>query len=355
MCVDYIDLNEACPKDNFPLPRIDHIVDVSARHGMLSFLDAFSGYHQIPMYPPYTEKTTFITPHGLFCYNMMSFGLKNVGATYQRLVTKMFRPLLGKTIEVYIDDMLVKSKELPNHAEHLQEAFELRMAYGMKLNPSKCAFGVSAGRFLGFMVTQRGIEANPAQLKAILESQAPASRKGVQQLTGRLAALGRFISRFTGRLKIFFVTLKGANHAGWNEECDTALTTIKQYLAEPLVLASLEVGETLFVYLALLDVSVSVVLFKEDENRKQRPIFFVNKSLANAETRYSHLEHMKLALRVATNKLRPYFQEHHIVVLTDLLLWGTIHKPDLFGRMAQWTIELSEFGIQYKPRLAKKG
>ena len=112
---------------------------------MLSFLDAFSGYHQIPMHLPDAEKIVFMTPHGLFCYNVMSFGLKNAGATYQRLVTKMFRPQLGKSMEVYIDDMLVKSKERPDHAGHLQEAFELLRGYGMKLNPSKCAFGVSVG------------------------------------------------------------------------------------------------------------------------------------------------------------------------------------------------------------------
>ena len=111
VCVDYTDLNDACLKDNFPLPRIDQIVNASSGHSMLSFLDAFSGYHQIPMYPTDVEKTTFITPHRLLYYNVMSFGLKNVGVTYQRLVTKMFRPLLGKTMEVYIDDMLVKSKE----------------------------------------------------------------------------------------------------------------------------------------------------------------------------------------------------------------------------------------------------
>ena len=104
VCVDYTDLNEACPKDSFPLARIDQIVDVAARHGILSFLDAFSGYHQIPMHRPNSEKTVFITSHGLYCYNMMSFDLKNVEATYQRLVTKIFRPLLGKTMEVYIDD-----------------------------------------------------------------------------------------------------------------------------------------------------------------------------------------------------------------------------------------------------------
>ena len=132
------------------------------------------------MYPLDAEKATFITPHGLFCYNVMPFGLKNAGATYQRLVNKMFRPLLGKTMEVYIDDMLVKSKERPHHTTHLQEAFDLLRAYDMKLNPLKCAFGVSVGPFLGFMVTQRGIEANLAQLKAILESPALSSRKEVQ-------------------------------------------------------------------------------------------------------------------------------------------------------------------------------
>ena len=120
VCVDYTDLNETCPKDSFPLPRIDQIVDASTGQGMFSFMDAFLGYHQIPMRSSNAEKTTFITPHGLFCYNVMSFGLKNARATYQMLVTKIFRPLLGRTMEVYIDDMLVKSKELPNHAGHLQ-------------------------------------------------------------------------------------------------------------------------------------------------------------------------------------------------------------------------------------------
>ena len=176
-------------------------------------------------------------------------------------------------MEVYIDDMLVKSKERPDYAEHLQETFELLRAYGMKLNPSKCAFGVSASRFLGFMVTQRGIEANPAQLKAILESSAPAFRKEVQQLTSRLAALGRFISRFTDHLNPFFTTLKGTNRAGWNEECDEAFTTIKQYLAEPPVLTSLKAGETLFMYLAVSNVSVSATLFKEDESKAKASIF----------------------------------------------------------------------------------
>ena len=119
------DLNEACPKDSFPLPWIDQIVEATTRHDILSILDAFSGHHHIPMYPPNTKKTAFITPHGLYYYNVMSFSLKNAGATYERMVTKVFQPLIGKSMELYIDDMLVKSKERPNHTMHLQDTFNL--------------------------------------------------------------------------------------------------------------------------------------------------------------------------------------------------------------------------------------
>ena len=224
----------------------------------------------------------------------------------------------------------------------------------MNLNSTKCAFGVSAGRFLGFMMTQRGIEASPSKFKAILESPAPSYRKEVQQLMGQLAALGRFISRFIDRLMPFFTTLGGANRARWNEECDRAFIQIKQYLAKPPILVSPDTGETLFVYLAVSDIVVSAALFKENENEKQRPAVFVSKSLADVETRF-HLEQTALPLRIAAKKLLPYFQAHPIVALTDLPLWSTIHKPDLSGRMARWAIELSEYEIQYKPRLSKKG
>ena len=160
------------------------------------------------MHPPDVEKTAFITPHGLYCYDVMSFDLKNVEATYQKLVTRIFRLLLGNTMEAYIDDMLVKSKEGFNHTKHLQGTFELLRRYDMKLNPLKCAFKISAGKFLGFMVTQRGIEANPIQLKVIMDSQAPTFRKGVHQSTSRLAVLRRFISCFTYQLKPFFINLR---------------------------------------------------------------------------------------------------------------------------------------------------
>ena len=154
--MDNTNPNEACLKDSFPLPRIDQIVDALVGQGMLSFLNAFSGYNQIPMHPPDTKKTTFITPHGLYCYNVMPFCLKNAIATYQRLMTKIFQPLMGMTMEVYINDMLAKSKEHLDHTKHLQETFELLCTYGMKLNPLKCVFRVSSEQVLGLYGDAKG-------------------------------------------------------------------------------------------------------------------------------------------------------------------------------------------------------
>ena len=173
VCIDFSDLNKACPKDPFPLPHIDQMVDATAGFELLSFMDAFSGYNQILMHPNDQEKTAFVTERGIYCYKVMPFGLKNAGSTYQRLVNKMFADLLGKTMEVYIDDMLVKSEREQDHIKHLEQAFTVLRTYGMKLNPEKCFFGVSAGKFLGFMVTQRGIEVSPEQVKSILSLRSP--------------------------------------------------------------------------------------------------------------------------------------------------------------------------------------
>ena len=153
MCIDFTDLNKAYPKDNFPLPRIDQLVDSTAEHKLLTFMDAFSGYNQIKMVEEDQEKTAFITSQGLYCYNVMPFRLKNAGATYQRLVNKMFSNQIGRNMEMYIDDMLVKSKEELTHLNDLRETFATLRQYQMKLNPSKCAFGVTSGKFLGFMVS----------------------------------------------------------------------------------------------------------------------------------------------------------------------------------------------------------
>ena len=156
MCVDFTDLNKVRPKDNYPLPRIDTLVDSTVRHQLLSFMDAFSGYNQIRMEEADQEKTSFVTSQGLFRYKVMPFRLKNVGTTYQRLMNKMFTHEIGRNVQVYVDDMLVKSLRKNDHLDDLKETFNTLRSYNMKLNPNKCVFGVTAGKFLGFMVSHRG-------------------------------------------------------------------------------------------------------------------------------------------------------------------------------------------------------
>ena len=179
MCVDFTDLNKACPKDSYPLQRIDQLVDSTTGHKLLSFMDAFSRYNQIKIDEVDQEKTSFITSQSLFYYEVMPFGLKNARVTYQRLVNHMVRHQIGRNVEVYMDDMLVKNQDERKHLDDLQETFNTLRQYNIKLNPSKCAFGVASGKYLGFMVSHRGIEANPEKIKAILDMKSPQNIKEV--------------------------------------------------------------------------------------------------------------------------------------------------------------------------------
>lgn len=206
--VDFTDLNKACLKDSFPLPHIDRIVEATAGNELLSFMDAFAGYNQILMHPEDQEKTSFITERGTYCYKIMPFGLKNAGATYQRLVNKMFSEQMGNTMEVYIDDMLVKSFQANSHVDDLRKCFAILNEYNMKLNPAKCTFAVTSGEFLGYIVTKRGIEANQRKIAAIMELPSPRNTREVHRLTGRIAALNRFISRSTDKCLPFYQLLR---------------------------------------------------------------------------------------------------------------------------------------------------
>uniref|UniRef100_A0A2N9GG66 RNase H type-1 domain-containing protein n=1 Tax=Fagus sylvatica TaxID=28930 RepID=A0A2N9GG66_FAGSY len=227
MCVDFTDLNKTCPKDRYPLPRIDQLVDSTAGHKL---------------------------------------------ATYQRLVNKTFHDQIGRNVEVYMDDMLVKSMENEAHLTDLKETFQALRAYNMKLNPEKCTFGVSSGKFLGFMVSQRGIEANSDKIKAILEMSPPKTVKEAFQ---------------------------------WTEECQRAFEELK-------------------------------------EERVQKPVYYTSRALKRVEERYSNMEKLAFALLIASRKLRPYFQAHSIIVLTDYPFRKAMNKPDATGRLIQWSIEMKE-------------
>ena len=219
VCVDFTDLNKACSKDPFPMPQIDQLVDATVSHPRMRFLDAFQGYHQITLALGDQKKTTFITPTGNYYYKVMPFGLKNAGSTCQRIMTRMFEPQLGKNIEVYIDDMVVKSKVMSEHVGDLRNIFEIQRKHKLRLNASKCSFGMGSSKFLGYIVTHCGIEINPDQVKAINNLQPPRNPKEVQKLTRMAITLNRFISRSMDRCRPFFQLLNKWKRFEWIEEC----------------------------------------------------------------------------------------------------------------------------------------
>ncbi|KAM1470251.1 hypothetical protein ACFXTO_041323 [Malus domestica] len=210
---------------------------------LLSFMDAYSGYNQILMNPPDQEHTAFTTDRGLYCYKVMPSGLKNAGTTYQRLVNSMFAEQIGKNMEVYVDNMLVNNKHADQHIANLSETFTILKRYRMRLNPNKCAFSVGFGKSLSFMISQRDIETNPENIKAILDMKEPVTSKDIQSLTGKVAALIRFIYKATDRCAPFFKALKGSKkYITWTDEYAEAFKNLKDYMSKAHLLSKPEDG-----------------------------------------------------------------------------------------------------------------
>ncbi|RDX87985.1 hypothetical protein CR513_30478, partial [Mucuna pruriens] len=256
ICTDYTDLNKAFPKDPYPLPNIDRLVDGVSGFAFLSFMDAYLGYNQIRMHPHDEEKTTFITDASAFCYKVMPFSLKNGGVTYQRLIDKIFKEVMGVDIEVYVDDMVVKSTEASEHCKALER---------------KCLFGVHARKFLGFMLTKRGIEANLDKCQAGSPTTHGQGHGSISlHLPSRRNAMP------------IFGTLKREGNFVWTLECEEVFLRLKAMLATPPVLTRPDPGTPLYLYISVSNATISVVLIQEKEGEK-RLVYFTSKVLQGTD------------------------------------------------------------------------
>jgi hypothetical protein len=320
MCVDFIDLNKACKKDDFPLERVDKIVDDAANSEILSLLDMFLGYHQIIVRREDEEKTSFITPFGTFCFVRMPEGLKNVGCTFSRMIAIVLQPQLWGNILAYVDDIVVKSVQRRDLIGDLAETFANLKAVSLKLNPEKCIFGIHKGKVLGCLVSTKGIEANPDKIKALIEMQDPVSVKDVQKLTGRVAALNRFIPRAAERSLPFFQVLRSSKNFQWPEAQKQAFQELKDYLSNMTKVCPPEPKLPLLLYLSASNLAISVVLVQEKEEEgklKQIPVYFASEALSGSKLFYSELEKIAYAVVMVARKLRHYFEGHRIRVITN--------------------------------------
>ena len=337
MCVDYRDLNKACPKDDFPLPHIDLLVDRMAGHEMVSLTDLAVGYNQIMMHLPDKEKTAFITEWGTYCYRVMPFGLKNAGATYQRMATTIFHDMIHKEVEVYVDDMVVKSKTAEEHTTALEKFFLRLRKYNLKLNPAKCLFGATSGVFLGHMVSRKGIEIDPSKAKAILEMPAPKTKKEVRGFLGRLQYISRFINQLADTCGPIFKLLRKGVSVKWNEDCQKAFDQVKQYLLSPPVLQPPRPGKPLLLYLSVTEEAMGAMLAQQAEDtRVENAVYYLSKRMLDYELKYNKIEKLCLALVWACTKLQHYLSSYTTYVISESNpLKFLMERPALDSKMAK--------------------
>jgi hypothetical protein len=296
-------------------------------------------------------KTSFITPSGTYCYLWMPKGLKNAGGSFSRMTAKVLHSQIGRNVLTYVDDIIVKSMKQENHIADLQETFANFRQAGLKLNPEKCVFGVKKGKFLGCLVSTKGIEANPCKIEAILRMEPPSTKKGAQRLAGRLASLNRFISRSAERNLPFFEILKSAEVFQWGPAQQTTFEELKQYLIDLTTLTPPVPGAPLLLYVAASHSAVSAALVQEKldgQAKKQAPVYFVSEVLSPSN--YTELEKVLYAVLMASRKLRHYFQAYHIIVPSSQPLKDIMRNREATGRIGKWAAELNEFTIDYVHR-----
>jgi hypothetical protein len=343
MCVDYTGLNKACPKVPYPLPRIDQIVDSTAGCETLSFLDAYSGYHQIRMKESDQLATSFITPFGMYCYVTMPFGLRNSGATYQRCMNHVFGEHIGRMVEAYVDDIVVKTRKASDLLFDLEVTFRCLKAKGVKLNPEKCVFRVPRGMLLGFIVSERGIEANPEKIAAITSMGPINDLKGVQRVMGCLAALSCFISRLGERGLPLYRLLMKAECFAWTPKAEEALRNLKALLTNAPILVPPAAGEALLIYIAATTqvVSAAIVVERREEGHAlpiQRPVYFISEVLSETKIRYPQIQKLLYAVILTRQKLRHYFESHPVTVVSSFPLGGSSspERPRVELQSGRW-------------------
>ena len=254
-------------------------------------MDRFSGYNQIRMAPDDMEKTIFVIIWGTFCYKVMPFDLKNVRATYQRAMVTLFHDMMHKEIEVYIDDMIVKSQKGKSHSVNLKKLFDRLRKYQLKLNLSKWTFEVTSEKLLGFIVSGHGIEVDLAKIKAIQDMLMPRTQKEVRGFMGWLNYIFRFISHLTDKCDPIFKLLKKHDSGEWNEDCQKAFNQVKEYLSSQPILVPSALERSLILYLAIHERFMGCILRQHDETEKKKwAIQYLNKKFTNYETRYPLVE-----------------------------------------------------------------
>jgi hypothetical protein len=359
VCIDFIDLKKATPMDGYSMLVVDLLVDAAAGHKVISFMDGNAGYNQIFMAIEDVSKTAFRCPGhvGLFEWIVMTFGLKNAGATYQRAMNYIFHELISKIVEIYIDDVVIKSLDNESHLDDVRKTLECTRQHGLKINPNKCAFGVSAGEFLRFLVHEGGIEVGKKSMKAIDEVVPPTNLKELQSLLGKINFVRRFISNLSQKVLPFspLLRLKKDQKFVWGDKQQKAFNEIKEYMKEPPVLVPPQLNKPFKLYVAADTQTIGSTLIQESEG-KERVVAYLCRKLLDPETRYSAAEKLCLCVYYSCTKFQHYLLNAECIVYSKFDVFKhMLSMPILNGRIGKWILALSEFELKFESAKGVKG
>ena len=314
---------------------MDLLIDSTIGNTMFSIMDGFNGYNQIKMAPRDTEKIAFRIPMGNFYYTMMPFGLKNAGATYQRAMMAIFHDMMHQELEDYVDDIVVKSRRREEHFPMLRRVFERCRAFKLRINSFKCAFGVSSGKFLGFLVHSRGIDVNLSKAMAVTIMRSPAKVKELKNFLRKVSYIWRFILGLALITFTFTKLFKKGQSFEWGEAQQTAFKRLQQIM---MILPTIQAPvhkKPLLLYLATNAYAIGALIAQEDGSGIEQPMYYISHALKDAETRYPRAKRACLVIVYASQRLCHYFLAYEVWLMTKShAIKALLRQPILFGRIS---------------------
>lgn len=356
LCVDFRNLNIVCKKDNYPLPKMETLLQRVTGSGMISMLDGFSRYNQVRVREEDRHKTTFTTPWETFEYLRMPFGLSNAGATFQRAMDYAFRGLIGKIIEIYQDDLTVFSKDGKAHINHLRQVFERCREFRISLNPAKSVFGVTEGKLLGHIIYKGGVKIDPERIAAIAKIPLPQSKNGLQSFFGTINFLRRFIPNLAEVTKPLNKLLRNDVKFQWDGTSKGTFQQIKDACAKAPVLISPDYSRDFYIFSFASEDTIASILLQKNDLGQEQPIAYMSKILRDSELKYHMVEKQAYALVKSLKHFKIFIGYAKVVgYVPNSAIRDVLTQEEGLGPRGRWVAKIQEQDLEIKPTKLIKG